>query len=1380
MEPSIPDSPPTNKTMTNSHRPVLNLSVKKLALFYAKREGTDLPRKGPERRVPGGRAPLSFPQRRLWFTEQALESRVQNNISSLSQIRGPLIPEVLQRCFEEVVRRHEVLRSGIVVEEGVPAQVPYPPRPFQLPVVDLSRLPDDERESTAMRIAEGEGRSLFDLVQGPLLRARLVRLEHERHLLVVVAHHIASDGWSLGILIREVTTLYAALLAGKPSPLQELPLQYGDFACWQQALPPERLEALLSYWRKRLVGEPPTVLPLDHRRPSLPSHRGGLESFRVSPELRNALQSLAHQERATLFMVLLSAFKVMLHRCGGEEDISVGTPVAGRTHSDLEGLVGFFVNLVVLRSDLSGAPTFRQLLGQVRETTLSAFAHQDLPFEQLVEHLQPARKTSQTPFFHTLFVMQTAALPQIELENLDFETIDLHNGTSKFDLTLEAREEDDGLTFRLEFSTELFERSTIQRFADHLQYLLTQLVADPDIPVSQFALAPPQQGLLRAWNATDKPIESDHALHRIVELQVARTPERIALVGAEESLTYAELNARANQVAHYLSTRGIQSENLVGVCLERTPDLVVALLGILKTGAGYVPVDPKYPATRREYLLRDSGVRLVLTEDSLKGMLPKAIPTLDIAECLADGAMRPNPDSAVDPSSVAYLIYTSGSTGQPKGVMVEHRNAVAFLDWVSERFSAEEMRAVLASTSICFDLSIFELFGTLAVGGMVILADNALQLHSLPLANQVTLINSVPSVVRELLREGALPHSVVTVNLAGEALPGDLVRALYAFKHVRRVFNLYGPSEDTTYSTWSLTSAETLGDPPIGVPLSNKRSYVLDSALNPVPVGITGELYLAGAGLARGYWRQPKLTAASFIPDPFSTVPGGRLYKTGDAVFRRPDGSIQYRGRVDSQVKVNGFRIELGEIETALRTQPSVADAAVAACEDDAGRRHLVAFCVARNEGGAPGVAGLSHELRRALSLTLPTHMVPTAWTFLDVLPRSPAGKLDRQQLAATPFPKANTSRPMVEPRDDLERKLGSIWASVLGLRDVCVKTSFFEVGGHSMLAMQLVAQIESAHRVRVPISQFYAAPTIEELARFVRQDGSVAVPAKHSLLVPLQPNGPGPALFCAHPAGGHMMDYKELATALAFHQQPLFGFQSRGLEEDATPLRDVGEMAALYVEDILSAQQKGPYLLAGYCTGGTVAYEMAQQLRAKGREVAFLGMLDSRAPSWTEGVRPSFLSPDLVAKFAAGELGITLEAGLFDGSAPELWMDLVWREFHRQSAPAAERLTEPMFRRLFGVYTANSEAVIRYRPQPYSGHTTVFAAAPVRIKSDEYYTQVRQEAMGWREFSEVKRILVPGNHVTMMRPPQVAVLAQLLVEQITLALQKTGAEVAK
>jgi amino acid adenylation domain-containing protein len=1368
--------------MAHSNRPPLQLSPQKRALLNA-RLGTAAAQANRklERRPHDGRLPLSYPQRRLWFVEQAMENQVQNNISSVTEIQGPLQPEVLRRCFEEIVRRHEVLRSGFVAEAGNPVQVVHPPAAFPLPLEDLSPLPDDEREPTAMRIAAGEGRTPFDLRQAPLLRARLLRLAPERHLLVTVAHHIVSDGWSIGVLIRELTALYPELLASRPSPLPELPVQYGDFCHWQQELPPERLETLRRYWKAQLAGAVPTVmLPLDHPRPAAPSHRGAMETFRVDAELTGVLKALGQNEGATLFMTLLTAFDVLLHRYSGQEELSIGTPVAGRSHSELEGLIGFFVNLLVLRTDLSGAPSFRQLLSQVREMTLGAYAHQDMPFERLVEELQPARQAGQTPFFQVLFVLQNAPAPQLQVDALRFRMLDLHNGTSKFDLSLEIREEAGSLEGRMEYSSELFERATIQHLVHHFQHLLRELVAHPDVPITRLALVPPEERrtLLRAWNDTWRERAPGRTMHLLVEQQVARAPERTALVWGAQELTYGELNARANQVAHQLIARGVRPEDRVGVCLERTPDLVVAMLGILKAGAGYVPVDPHYPEARREFLVRDSEARLVLTQESLRQTLPEGTPTLTVTECLAGSPERPNPDRTVSDSSVAYLIYTSGSTGHPKGVTIEHRNAVAFLDWVRETFEPEEMRGVLASTSICFDLSIFEMFGTLHLGGTVLLVDNALQLPHLARAGEVTLVNSVPSILREVLRQKALPPSVVTVNLAGEALPGDLVRELHAFPHLRRVYNLYGPSEDTTYSTWALARAEEPGDPPIGLPLHNTRAYVLDAALQPVPVGVTGELYLAGDGLARGYWRRPELTATSFLPDLFSGQPGGRLYKTGDAVFRRADGRLQYRGRVDTQVKVNGFRIELGEIESALRAHPAVADAAVAACEDRGGRTRLVGFCVLRRDAHGERIAVTAQELRRHLGQGLPGHMVPSAFEFLDALPHTPTGKLDRRALTGSSVQEELPAAPGVAPRDEVEQRLASIWGTVLGLKEVSVRSSFFDVGGHSMLAMQMVAQIESAFGVKVPVAQFYSSPTIEELARLVRQDsGTSAAKRPSSLLVPLQPHGPGPAIFCTHPSGGHLMDYKALAAALAFHRQPLYGLQSRGMDEDIAPLRSVQEQAALYVESILSVQPKGPYLLAGYCTGGTVVYEMAQQLRAQGREVAFVGMLDAQAPNQSPEERPTALPPESVARFAAGELGITLDAALFEGVEREDWTDVIWREFVRQSPAASEKLTEPMFRRLFGVYWANSEAVMRYSPQPYSGLVTVFAATPVHFTSPEKYEKVRQAAMGWRQLAQVERLLTPGNHVTMMRPPHVTVLAQMLIEQLGRALGRPLAQ---
>ncbi|XXX81466.1 amino acid adenylation domain-containing protein [Sorangium sp. So ce134] len=920
----------------------------------AQRGGAPRPEAPPLAPAPrGDLMPVSFGQQRLWFFDQLTRGSAYYNDVIALRLAGPLDLQALRRGLDEIVRRHEILRTSLVTaSDGTPSQRIAPTLDAPLSFVDL-RTGEADPELAARRRGAALALEPFDLAAAPLFRVCVMRIADDAHLFVLVVHHAIWDGWSLRVFFRELSALYDAFGAGRPSPLPPLPVQYADFAAWQRAwLSGPPIEAQLAHWREQLGGEPPALpLPTDRPRPPIETFRGAEHVFDVDPALTQAVVRLGRREGVTLFMTLLAAWQVLLFRYTGQADVPVGTPIATRSVPGTEGLIGVLLNMLVLRTQVDGSLTVRGLLRRVRDVCLDAYAHQDVPFEALVDALKPERRLDRQPLFQVAFVLQNEPLA-ISLPGLTVEPLVVERKTARFDLALEARELEGRLLCRIEYMTDLFDAATIARIAGAWQALLAQMAADPAARVAALsALTAPERRQIEAWNATAAAYPEGACLHELFEAHAARTPEAIAIRAGGEQASYAELSRRADRIARYLRAAGVGPEALVAVYLERSIDLVAALLGVLKAGGAYVPLDPAYPADRVAFMLDDSRAAVVLTQASLAAGLPETparVACLDRDAAVIDAAHDAHvpPARPAGNSVLAYVIYTSGSTGRPKGVAIAHRSAVAMVAWAEAAFRREELAGVLATTSICFDLSVFELFVPLCTGGRVLLAPDALAVPSLPDAGDATLLNTVPSVLGALLRAGGLPPSVRTVNLAGEALPLALVRQLHAIPSVERVVNLYGPSEDTTYSTYAEIPRDDGREPAIGRPVSNTEARVLDPWLAPVPIGAPGELYLAGDGLARGYLGRPALTAERFVPDPFSREPGRRMYRTGDIVKYRADGGLAFLGRADHQVKVRGARIELGEIEATLRQHPSVAEVAVAVREGAAGQPQLVAYVV--------------------------------------------------------------------------------------------------------------------------------------------------------------------------------------------------------------------------------------------------------------------------------------------------------------------------------------------------------------------------------------------------------------------------------------------------
>jgi amino acid adenylation domain-containing protein len=1005
-------------------------------------------------------SPCSFAQQRLWFLDRLAPASSVYNIPAALRLGGRIDKKLLERAVYRLAERHESLRTTFSADQGEPFQWVAAEPCIPVNVSDLRGLPGERRESEALRLAAAEAQVPFDLERGPLLRITILELGENDDVLLVTTHHIISDGWSTEIFFRELAALYEAEMYGVPANLPELAIQYTDYAAWQREwLSAEEAALQIDYWRRKLSGVPLLQLPTDRPRPEIASHRGNRELTHIGSQVTTELKKISLQSCATLFMTLLAAFEILLYRYCGQDDFAVGTLTAGRDRPETEGLIGFFVNTLVLRAKINASSTFRELLSDVRETAIEAYAHSGLPFEKLVEELHPDRDLSRNPFVQVAFQLYNPPKPPGRTRSAaPAQLLDVQKDSAKFDIGVDAWEQDGGLTIRAEYSTDLFEAETLRRMLSHFTVILEGIAADPDRAIGALRLLTEEEYSRQVfqWNRTEQAYPREARVHELFEEQAARTPDSIAVVTARERVTYAGLNDRAERVAGHLRRHNITPETLVAVCLDRHIGLIAALLGVMKAGGAYVPIDPTYPQRRKEFILADSGASFIIQADT------------GIPESTGSPAQSPAPEAG---GRLAYVIYTSGSTGAPKGVAIEHRSASALIHWARNYYAPEELSGVLAATSVCFDLSIFELFATLSCGGTVILADNALHLPTLPAREEITLINTVPSAIAELARMNAIPDSVRTINLAGEPLTSELVDIVFANSHAATVNNLYGPTEDTTYSTVARITRGERWRPTIGRPLDNRKSYILDGNRQPVPAGVTGELYLGGAGVARGYLNRPDLTTEKFIPSPFA--PGSRLYRTGDLARYGSDGEIEFLGRADDQVKIHGYRIEPAEVEAALRRCSGLRDAAVAARANAAGERRLIAYVVPEIWFSA------LDEIRSILERSLPQHMIPSIIVSLDEIPRTPNGKADRAALPE-PGPVANVSRAL--PRTEVERSIAAIWQELLEIQGPGLDDNFFELGGHSLLLLRMQARIQ-AEIGNVSVVDLFRYPTIRAMA---------------------------------------------------------------------------------------------------------------------------------------------------------------------------------------------------------------------------------------------------------------------------------------------------------
>ncbi len=1344
---------------------------------------TDQRRQAPPiaRRIQTENLPLSFAQQRLWFIDRLQPGNLAYNISSAYRLTGLLNTTALEQAVNEIVRRHEILRTTFSIVDGEPIQVIAPTQTLPLPVIDLSGLPAIEREAQTQQIITRESRWEFDLTQWSLLRISLLYLGEKEHILVLTIHHSIFDGWSLDNLLYEMSTLYEAFSAQKPSPLAELPLQYADFAIWQRKwLQGEILEKQLAYWKQQLDGVPPVLeLPGDHPRPAIQSFRGAKRYFTLSQTLSKALNKLSKQAGVTLFMTLLAAFKVLLYRYTGQEDIVVGSPIASRNRAEIEDLIGFFVNTLILRTDLSGTPTFYELLKQIHKVALEAYEHQELPFDKIVEALQPERILNYNPLFQVMFVFENVSRHTLNLSGLMMNPLEADNRAAMFDLSLYIYEEKEGMQCVLEYNTDLFEAATIERMIGHMQTLLTDIADKPDTPISQLSILTKveRHQLLAAWNDTQADYPKDKCIHQLFEEQVKRTPEAIAAVFENWQLTYCELNSQSNQLARYLTKHNVGPGTLVGICMERSLEMIIGLLGILKAGGAYVPLDPAYPQERLVFMLTDTQAPILLTQTHLTAQFAK-IENLQPV-CLDTDwdtiiqESEANPAAEITADSLAYVIYTSGSTGTPKGVAGLHQGAVNRFSWMWKAYPFEPEEICCQKTTLSFVDSIWEIFGPLLQGiQTVIIPDEVLkdlpQLVQILAVHRVTRIVLVPSLLRIILDaytdlKSRLPHLKIWVT-SGEALSIELAQHFQESMPQSVLINLYGSSEVSADSTWYDTKKrQSLSCVPIGRPIANTQAYILDPYLQPVPIGVPGELHIGGDGLARGYHNRHALTSEKFISNSFSTghpyKMSRHLYKTGDLARYLPDGSIEFLGRIDNQVKIRGFRIEPSEIEKALKQHPAIQETVVTVGKHVSGDKRLVAYvCFAQDQ-----ILSIS-ELRTLLKQKLPDYMVPSAFVILEALPLTPNGKVDHQAL-----PVPDVSRPELEetfaiPRTPTEEELADIWGRLLGVEQVGIHDNFFDLGGHSLMAVSLFAQIEKTFDRNLPLATLFRTPTIEQLAHILHQKD--AKPSWSSL-VTFQSKGTRPPFFFVHAHGGNVIGYYELARHLG-PDQPFYGLQAQGLDGISSPLCRFEDMAAHYVKEIRAVQPHGPYYIGGWCIGGYVALEMARHLQAEHEEAALVVMVESLHPDY-----PKY--PPGTSRFRHSLFRMSSRLDLEISNFLEV-------KFDKKFAYCSERITKLVntgrlkFERLGyapgetslasnnasqiqiqkAVEQAHNEAYYAYRPKPYAGAVAVFRAAkqPLGIYPDP--------TLGWGELIKPKLVLqeVPGHYIGLLSEPRVRITA--------------------
>ncbi|MEH2354899.1 amino acid adenylation domain-containing protein [Nostoc sp.] len=1346
-----------------------NLSAAKKALLEKWKGGKIKSDAIPKRQI-SQNIPLSFSQQRLWFIDQLYHGSAFYNIPIAFHIKGRLNITAIEQSLNEILKRHEVWRTNFTLVNGEQVQNIVSDLTWDLPMINLEHLSGKDWELEVKQLAAKSAKKPFNLAKGLLVRATLLRLSEEEHVLLLTMHHIITDGWSCNVFLRELSTLYAAFSTNQSSPLAELPIQYADFTIWQRdRIQGKFLATQLNYWQQQLQGELPVLqLPTDRPRPTATTFAGSKQYFTFSTALTDALRQLSQREDATLFMSLLAAFNILLYNYTDQEDVVIGSPIANRNQAELEGMLGLFVNTLVLRNNLSGNPSFRELLHRVREVTLDAYAHQDLPFEMLVEELQPERDLSRNPLYEVMFVLQNTPTSVQEVSGLTLRTLEFDSGTAQLDIFLSMSESEEGLTGCLEYNTDIFDSTTISQFINNFQTLLGNIVANPEQPLNELSLltAFEKEQLLFKFNQTRADYPQDASLHQLFEQQVEVTPDSLALISQSEELTYRQLNHRVNQLAHYLQKQGVTKETLVALCLERSTEMVVGILAILKAGGAYIPLDPSYPVERLNFMLSDSQASVLISHQEILENLPLSsakIICLDIHKNEIAQESPENPINISKAAHLAYLIYTSGSTGTPKGVLGTHRGTVNGLHWLWKTYPFIPEEVCCQKTAISFVDSVWEIFAPLLQGIPTVIINNTTlldpQLFIETLAHhKVTRIILVPSLLRLLLDNYThLINKLAQLKLwitSGEALSVKLVKTFQKLIPFAKLINLYGSSEVSANATYYDTSLlpDKANSVPIGCPIDNTQIYVLNRDLQPTPLGVIGELYVGGDGLAKGYFYRPDLTQERFINNPF--ISGAKLYKTGDLARYLNDANLEYLGRHDEQVKIRGFRVELGEIATVITLHPDVHDAVVIISDDAENNQRLIAYIVTDKQE-------IGTQLLPYLQQKLPSYMLPSALIVLDALPLTPNGKIDKRALPTPDNIRQNTTQSFIAPRNFTELSLVKLWENLLNTNPIGVTDNFFDLGGHSFLAIRLMAQIQDQFGHNLSLSTLFENPTIEKLAAIVSQPFRES---SNSPLVAINSSGDKIPFFCMHGAGGNISPYFNLSKRLG-EDYPFYALENT-LDQEKPEIISVEETATRYLQEIRQVQPNGPYFLGGHCYGGVLAFEMAQQLQKLGQTVGLLVVIDAilleTRIETTDSDDAKFLLRIAESMKTDNNIDFSVPFEELQNLPLHEQLNLINKKanFIFSDAEIED------FLRYYKRFKVHVQAMRNYVPQVYPGSMTLFRANEEIIhdfESPEFQTD--DPLLGWGKCSNqaIKIIEVPGDHFSIFVEPHLQELAKHL-----------------
>jgi len=1324
-----------------------------------------------------GKLPLSFSQERLWFLDQLIKGQAIHNIPIALRIKGSLNTGFMEKSLQTIIQRHETLRTTFHSEEGDPYLKVVPSIKLRILQKDLSNRPKKEREAEAQRLASEEAQKPFDLKTGPLIRMTLLKLDETEHILLFTMHHIISDAWSLSILFHEFITLYSALVEKNPSPLPELPVQYSDFAFWQRNwLQGEVLKNLVLYWKNQLKNLPTVSLPINRPRPKVRTFRGDSFHFTLSKSLSRKLKALSEDKNVTLFMTLLAAFKALLYRYTQQEDIAIGTPVAGRNLGEIKGLIGCFINILVLRTDLSGDPSFCELLNRVREEALAAYSHQDLPFDKLVGILQPKRELGRDPLFQVMFALQDADFRSVKIPgDLSLSEFSFAREVAQYDLTLFVSDSEQKLRGMIEYNTDLFDRRTIERLGRHFARLLEGAIENPETKLSDLPLLDERerQKVLVDWNETQKDYPSDRCVHELFEEQVKRTPDSIALEYKNAQMTYRELDNKANQIGNYLDSFRTKPDHLIGVYLEPSMKMVISLLAILKSGAAYIPLDPSFPFERTKFMIDEARLSMILTQGNLSSKLianydPKKLGRAFHVISLDKESERISQQNVLKPKrkttlkNLAYIIYTSGSTGFPKGTMISHRALVNYLNWCCETYKLKEGTGSLHHSSFAFDFSVTSLFAPLIVGQRVVLSprgsDESVLLTGFESKHDRSLLKLTPIHAQvlgdQLSNKTGSPTR--TLVLGGEELKPEHLTSWLEHAANTAIYNEYGPTEATVGCCFYRIpkNIHTMTCIPIGRPIDNMSCYILDKKLRPTPIGVPGELHIGGVGLAEGYLNHPDLTAERFISNPFSPEQGSLLFKSGDMARFLHSGDIEFLGRMDEQVKINGYRIEPNEIVSILINHPAISQAAVISREERPGEKYLVAYVVGNKK------KRLEDDVQSFLRSRIPSYMLPKTMIWLDTLPMTESGKLDRRALPQPDIMRPALEQKYVPPRNLLQKRLAEIWSDVLGIDRVGIKDNFFDLGGHSLQALRLVSRIKQAIRVELPLICLFRAQTISELSLFINEIQNEMSPGDEpdllkASLVTLRVGAQTLPLFCFHPAGGGVSVYHHLSKELE-GICPIYGIQSRAVANSLIEHPSIPSMAAEYAELIQQKQRKGPYFLLGWSFGGAVALSTASFLEKEKKKIAFLGLLDPWPQNLSsQSTDPSFfdLLKTIWQEFQTEERLSDVPVRLFDAPAEsriEKLIDWLSSQGFVKSKEACEFIRQKLI-------LGNRHVQLLEAFKPLAVHATLQVWMPKNSVSSS-------------NKSKMNTHIIEGDHFSLLFPPHVNKLARSIGKILLIA----------